>query len=265
MHPTYARSRGVRTLALLGTASFLTMAATAPAQAQVAEILITGSLIEGAAAVGVPRHATRAGVVPRNRRHHCLRRVESGAEVQVLTSQTNTGGGGNAQRLQEVSIRGIATGAGTETLMMVNGMRVPIQSFSAELIDPSIIAPIAVQRVDVLAEGASATYGSDAVAGVINVILRRGYEGMLTQATYGFSEGLGADTHTIAGLYGRQWDTGGITLVFSGEPRKKSVATVVTKTLGAFGISTSSGLGSMTKRHSALRLQPSCMLEAEKR
>ncbi len=221
MHPTYARSCGVRTLALLGTASFLTMAATAPAQAQVAEILITGSLIEGAAAVGVPvtqlgqESFLETGAITVS---DVLNQVQ---EVQVLTSQTNTGGGGNAQRLQEVSIRGIATGAGTETLLMVNGMRVPIQSFSAELIDPSIIAPIAVQRVDVLAEGASATYGSDAVAGVINVILRRGYEGMLTQATYGFSEGLGADTYTIAGLYGRQWDTGGITVSLQWRTQKE--------------------------------------------
>ena len=71
-------------------------------------------------------------------------------EVTVETSQTTTAGGGNAQRLREAILRDISTGAGTETLLMVNGMRVPIQSFSAELIDPSIIAPIATQRVDVL-------------------------------------------------------------------------------------------------------------------
>ena len=197
------------------------MAGSATAQAQVAEILITGSLISGATAVGVPvtqlgqESILETGAVTVS---EVLRQVQ---EVQVLTSQTNTGSGGNAQRMQQVAIRGIGTGAGSETLLMVNGIRVPIQSFSAELIDPSIIAPIAVQRVDVLAEGASATYGSDAVAGVINVILRRGYEGMLTQATYGFSEGLGADTYTIAGLYGRQWDTGGITVSLQWRTQKE--------------------------------------------
>jgi len=212
MHPNFPYSRSVKTIALLGTASFFTIAATISAQAQVQEVLITGSLITGTAAIGVPvtqlgqESFLESGSITVS---DVLNQVQ---EVRVLTSQTNTGGGGNAQRLREVSVRGIATGAGTESLLMVNGMRVPIQSFSAELIDPSIIAPIAVERVDILAEGASATYGSDAVAGVVNVILRRGYEGMMTTGSYSFSEDLGADTYTIGGLYGRQWDTGGITV-----------------------------------------------------
>ena len=47
-------------------------------------------------------------------------------------------------------------------------------------IDPSIIPALALDRVDVLVDGASATYGSDAIAGVINVILKRGFDGAVT-------------------------------------------------------------------------------------
>jgi outer membrane receptor protein involved in Fe transport len=94
---------------------------------------------------------------------------------------------------------------------MINGMRVPIQGFSAELIDPSIIAPIATQRVDVLLEGASATYGSDAVAGVINVILRRGYDGAISQVSYSRSTDINASEWVVAQLVGRTWDTGQVT------------------------------------------------------
>ena len=44
-----------------------------------------------------------------------------------------------------------------------------------------------LQRVDVVADGASATYGSDAIAGVVNLILRRNVEGIEASARYGFA------------------------------------------------------------------------------
>jgi len=56
-------------------------------------------------------------------------------------------------------------------------------------IDPSIFPSIAIDRIDLLLDGASATYGSDAIGGVINIILKRNYDGAMTEV--GFKTGNG--------------------------------------------------------------------------
>ena len=80
------------------------------------------------------------------------------------------------------------------------------------MIDPNIIPPIALERVDVMAEGASSIYGSDAVAGVVNFITRRDFDGFEATGQYGGGE----DYHTYAGglLWGTKWDTGGVMLAY---------------------------------------------------
>src|SRR5688572_15896028 len=92
-------------------------------------------------------------------------------------------------------------------------MRFPANNHDASSYDPSIIPAIALQRLDILADGASATYGSDAIAGVVNVILRRNYDGAITQGFVSAAKG-GNLKLQAAQLYGRTWDSGGITLSF---------------------------------------------------
>lgn len=90
-------------------------------------------------------------------------------------------------------------------------MRIPSQSVGAIQYDPSIIPRIALDRVDVLADGASATYVPDAIAGVINVILKRGFDGAIVQGVIGSDTG-GGFNETTSGLYGRTRDSGDVTL-----------------------------------------------------
>ena len=75
-------------------------------------------------------------------------------------------------------------------MLMIDGKRV-LTSTAICLVDPSIIPQLAVDRIDVLADGASATYGADAVAGVINIILKRGYDGAISQFRVGQSTSYG--------------------------------------------------------------------------
>jgi outer membrane receptor protein involved in Fe transport len=79
--------------------------------------------------------------------------------------------------------------------------------------DPSIIPSIALDRIDVLADGASATYGSDAVSGVINIVLKRAYDGAMTQLRYTTAPA-GKQRVQAAQLWGRTWDGGDITLSY---------------------------------------------------
>jgi len=81
------------------------------------------------------------------------------------------------------------------------------------LADPNIVPPMMLQRVEVLSDGASSVYGSDAVAGVINFITRRNVDGFEAN----FQKGFGNQYGTInAGLVaGKTWDTGSVLLGYA--------------------------------------------------
>ena len=221
MNSQILRSRAHRftNLAILfGSASFAALAsATAQAQtpdAAVEEVLVTGSLIRGAPAVGVPVTALSDQDFKDTGALTVSDLLKSVPSVTVSTSLSVTIGGGNSTRAQQVAIHGISKGTGTETLMMVNGMRYPLQGTNSAFTDPSIIPQLAIDRIDVLADGASATYGSDAVAGVINVIMKHGFEGAISQVRYGRSWDINGSNFNASQLYGTKWDTGSVTLSY---------------------------------------------------
>jgi len=85
-----------------------------------------------------------------------------------------------------VSLRGLGPGS---TLVLINGRRVAPFGFTgkATFVDINQIPVGAIERVEVLLDGASAIYGSDAVAGVVNIILRRSYRGIEVAAGLGMS------------------------------------------------------------------------------
>jgi iron complex outermembrane receptor protein len=95
------------------------------------------------------------------------------------------------------------------TLTLVNGHRIAPTGGEAVLPDPSIVPVIALQRVEVLANGASAVYGSDAVAGVVNFIYRKEFEGLQASGTYGFNDTQYAKKDFQL-LGGHSWGSGNI-------------------------------------------------------
>ncbi len=97
-----------------------------------------------------------------------------------LSSDTPVGG-------SAVSLRGLGT---SSTLTLINGRRATISSFAKgqeSFIDVNSIPMAAIERVEVLPNGASAIYGADAVAGVVNYVLREDFEGLEASASYGDS------------------------------------------------------------------------------
>src|SRR5882724_8318212 len=211
--------------ALMGTASLLTLSSVLAAQgqqvaqaqtAQAAEevpeqVLITGSLIHGTAAVGVPvtnlspQDFAQTGALTTADLFRSVPAADVGPGA-VATNSTS-----NIARGTRVNIRGLDNSTGVRTLLMIDGMRFMPQAFGCTL-DPSIIPAIAQERIDVLVDGASATYGSDAVAGVINIILKRGYEGAVTELRDTTAKG--KSIYEASQLWGRSWDGGNITLSY---------------------------------------------------
>lgn len=121
--------------------------------------------------------------------------TSAGGTVTANASGATTGG------LSSVSLRGLQS---TRTLVLVNGKRiapygVPTDSAS---IDVDSIPISAVERVEVLKDGASAIYGSDAIAGVVNFILRKDYQGAQVDAEYGQAYDGKAQTKKINAIAG---------------------------------------------------------------
>ena len=96
------------------------------------------------------------------------------------TSVTN-GGNGTAT----VTLRGLPA---SNTLVLINGRRIVSNGFGGEAADLNTIPLSAVDRIEVLKDGASAVYGSDAIAGVVNILLRRDFDGLSFNTYYGQSD-----------------------------------------------------------------------------
>ena len=216
--------------ALLGTASVFAIANVLAAQAQqqvaqaqtaqIAEqppeqVLVTGSLIHGTAVVGVPITTLQDQDFKETGALTVADLLKNVPSVTILASVNVVNTGGNVGGGQTTSIHNIGGDTtGPKTLLLVDGARVPFQSAALCVVDPSIIPQLAIDRIDVLADGASATYGSDAVAGVLNIVLKRGYEGAITQFRISDSTSMGGLSVMGSQLYGKKWDTGDVTATY---------------------------------------------------
>jgi iron complex outermembrane receptor protein len=139
--------------------------------------------------------------------------VETAAPVQTFTREdiVNSGKGSVAEFLQTLTVdnqgsvpttfgNGFASGASgislrglgvASTLVLINGRRIAPYGLADDgqkiFADLNVIPLEAVERVEILKDGGSAIYGSDAIAGVVNVILRKSYQGTVATASYGAS------------------------------------------------------------------------------
>jgi outer membrane receptor protein involved in Fe transport len=102
------------------------------------------------------------------------------ATTPAIGANTNNGSGGGAT----IQLRGLGT---NRTLVLVNGRRmVPFNL--AGVVDTNSIPVSLLERVDIVTGGASAVYGADAVAGVVNFVLRKNFQGVEASGSYGVSE-----------------------------------------------------------------------------
>lgn len=131
-----------------------------------------------------------------------------------LANDTSAGAnsGGFGSYGASVNLRGLGSGS---TLVLLNGSRVAPSSIIGDFVDISMIPATAIERVETLTDGASSIYGSDAVAGVVNFILRDKFDGLEASFRYGVGTEEGAPDQVRASLTGgKTWTTGSILGVF---------------------------------------------------
>lgn len=107
--------------------------------------------------------------------------------------------GSSAQALADIDLRGLGS---DRTLVLVDGRRISKAPFAASAQDLNQIPLAAIERVEILSDGASAVYGSDAIGGVVNFITRKNFNGL--QLTYGEGDPdvRGGDTQEASVLMG---------------------------------------------------------------
>ena len=174
------------------------------------EVVVTGSHIRGAdSAAPVYRFGRadieKAGLATLPDFIRTLPQVFGGgaSEGNIGISSAN-GAGLNIGGGSGVNLRGLGTNS---TLVLLDGKRMATAGFG-EFVDISLIPLTAIARVEMLTDGASATYGSDAVGGVVNFILRDDYQGAETRVRYGAVTEGDHDDLQIGQIFGATWDGG---------------------------------------------------------
>ncbi len=196
-----ALSLGMLAAGTCGTAAFAQEASSDQAKSKTLEtVTVTGSLIRR---VDVE---TASPVVTIDRAQiQATGKQTLGDLVQQLPAmtggnvnpQTNNGGGTGSS---SINLRGLGS---KRTLILVDGQRLLSK-------DPNAIPADAIERIEVLPTGASATYGSDAIGGVVNFILRKNYQGATFSANVGQSDRNDGEQSGYTFTFGQTSDKGSI-------------------------------------------------------
>lgn len=199
----------------------LAQAETSPARRQAAaaesqepsmllleEIIVTGTNIRGIENNTAPITVLSRQYIDATGYSTTARLLESVTQNFALANPSgiNTPGvsGNNREQGSSVNLRGIGEGT---TLVLLNGRRIA-PGYRSAAVDISALPLSAIERVEILTDGASALYGSDAVGGVVNFILREDFEGAETRVRAGAADGM--DEYRVSQAVGNTWDTGNV-------------------------------------------------------
>jgi iron complex outermembrane recepter protein len=185
------------------------------------EIIVTGTHVRGEAPAGSPLMVYERSDVEQSGSatldQFAREMTENFSSIDSIANQssnvrfapTNSSNGINTFQGASFNLHGLGP---TATLTLLNGQRLAPGGLDGSFTDISLIPLSVVDHIEVLADGASAIYGADAVAGVVNIITRKGFTGAETTVRYGGSTEGGADEVTTSQLFGESWSGGNVLL-----------------------------------------------------
>lgn len=173
------------------------------------DIVVTGTLIRGTAPTGTnvialgQKQIAATGATTTNDVLARIPQVTSG----FLAAPTISQDGGNTTI--RPNLRDLGRASGSTTLVLIDGHRVRPSGDT----DPDVIPPGALERVEIVPDGGSSTYGSDAIGGVVNLITRRSFDGieLIAHRAIG-DEYTDTDINLTAG---KKWATGSAFISYS--------------------------------------------------
>jgi len=168
-------------------------------------VIVTGTSIKGVTPIGSNVMSVGTDELEKTSATNLSTLVNT---IPALTTNGSLAQGENLWSFYSPQIHQLGGSSSNTTLVVIDGMRMPGGGAQFNQTDPNVIPTAAMQRVDVLADGASAVYGSDAVAGVVNFITRRTFKGLELNSSYGNADSY--DNWDLNGIWGTTWDTGGV-------------------------------------------------------
>ncbi|MEJ6011340.1 TonB-dependent receptor plug domain-containing protein [Novosphingobium aquae] len=155
------------------------------------EIVVTGTLVRGIAPAGASvitvgnEQVAETGASTTAQLLQTIPQVGSFNDFQAPVAASNFV---TTNRPNLRSLPGFTTAGASPTLVLVDGHRVVGAGISVTTPDPDIVPPSLIERVEIVPDGGSAIYGSDAVAGVINFITKKKFDGIEIGGHYGFAD-----------------------------------------------------------------------------
>jgi iron complex outermembrane recepter protein len=180
---------------------------------ELTEIVVTGTHIHGAQDSSSPmttitrEDIERSGVSSTADLVRLIPQNFGGGVTNVTTGASTYAGAESLSNFTNgsgINLRGLGNDS---TLVLVDGHRLASAGIGS-FVDISLIPLAAIDRVEVLTDGASAIYGSDAVGGVVNIILRKNYEGVESRVRYGSVTDGRHDELQVGQTVGHEWSTG---------------------------------------------------------
>lgn len=171
-------------------------------------IVVTGTNIRGGPSVGsrldvfTGQDINNAGYATLNQFMQTYAQNFSGGNSEDTFDRQSQG---NFTKGAGINLRGLGNNS---TLVLINGRRLPAAGLDTSFADVSNIPASAIERVEILTDGGSAIYGTDAIAGVVNILLRRDYEGAETRARFGTVTKGGLQEYQLAQTSGTHWSGG---------------------------------------------------------
>jgi len=200
----------VASIGTLSPTTFVAAQEAASEEAVIEEILVTGSRIKrkdidglGKVSIVTAEDFSKIGAVSIDqllKYSPFTAGAQAGAESNYISA---TQGYGTAS----VNLRGLGQ---NRTLVLVNGRRyVTAGSGANSVVDLNSIPVNTIDRMETLLDGSSAIYGADAVAGVVNIITKRSFDGVRIDATYGVTEEGDGENSEINLVFGREMEDKG--------------------------------------------------------
>jgi iron complex outermembrane receptor protein len=197
----------------------------------VEEVIVTGSYLKGSATDG----ASPVEIIGRDTIEDlgAVTMADITKNISVNSGSENQADSftsGSTQGTSNVNLRGLGL---SSTLVLVDGRRNTVAAATANdgsvFVDTNSIPVIAVKRVEVLKEGAASIYGSDAVAGVVNYILRRDFTGLEFDVSRQEAD-LGEQVDSTVGMiWGKEYGDTNVVLSYSVLNRSPLAGTEITK------------------------------------
>jgi len=181
---------------------------------QLEEVVITGSRIPRAAQEGAQEvHVYTREQIEQSGQTTASDFLNTLPDVSVSINEQNPGFI-TPVGVTTVTLHGLPIGT---TLVLINGRRVETsgvtQGAIGNFFDINTIPLAAIERIEIISEGSSAIYGSDAIAGVVNFILRSNFDGFEADAKYGGASGTDQWNGDLA--WGKNWSRGGVSIIGS--------------------------------------------------